>query len=371
MSRSSQKLPNIRVYKKGDELGYLTLMNLVFPRYKCNIQRWRWEFADNPFGSIQVFADFEGEIIGHMGLFFVPIKIGDNVFLGSQAVDLAVHPSFRGRGIFLKIGKKLMQEAAEKGIVISYGVPNEPAYRGHLKYGWFFVSQIPVLIKPISRKSLLAFILASLLGFIRKPTFKSLSHLLNSIRNALVISLETSGKTAKSGNNYKVKVLTSFDEKTDLLWKKASKKYSLCVVRNAKYLNWRYIKKPQSKYFVLTITKDQEIEGYVILSVSTRRFLNLKIGYIVDLLAISKKSIHRLLQLAFEFFVKEKADSIVCWAMERHLLYDCLIERGFLNDYFNSAKLICRINTNDRNFEKYYRKFEKEWYFTIGDSDII
>ncbi|MEM2146369.1 MAG: GNAT family N-acetyltransferase [Candidatus Jordarchaeaceae archaeon] len=370
MSTPSNMLPDIRVYKKGDELGYITLMNIVFPRYKCDIQRWHWEFAYNPFGSIQVFADFGGKIIGHMGLIFVPIKIGDHIFHGSQAVDLAVHPSFRGKGIFLKIGRKLMQEAAEKGIVISYGVPNEPAYRGHLKYGWFFVSQISALIKPVTIKGLTAFILASFLGFIRKPTFESLSHLLNSIKNALVERLKTGGKT-QFANNYKVNVLTSFDEKIDMLWEKVSKQYPLIVVRNAKYLNWRYVKKPHSKYVILTITKGQEIEGYIVLSINTHLFLNLKRGCIVDLLAISKRSIHCLLKSAFEFFAKEKVDSMVCWTMEKHILCNCLIEKGFLNDYFNSAKLICRINTNDHNFKKFYRKFEKEWYFTIGDSDII
>jgi len=161
LSSSCHTLPNIRVYKKGDEEGYVKLMNLVFPRYECDLQRWRWEFADNPFGSIQVFADFNGEIIGHMGLIFVPIKIGDHIFQGLQAVDLAVHPSFRGKGIFINIGKKLMYEAAKEGIVISYGVPNEPAYRGHLKYGWFFVSYIPVLTKLITKKGLVAFILCA------------------------------------------------------------------------------------------------------------------------------------------------------------------------------------------------------------------
>ncbi|MEM5866914.1 MAG: GNAT family N-acetyltransferase [Candidatus Aenigmatarchaeota archaeon] len=366
----SQELPDIRVYKKGDELGYIALMNLVFPRYKCDIKRWRWEYADNPFGSIQVFADFAGNIIGHMGLIFIPIKIGDRIFLGSQAVDLAVHPSFRGRGIFLQIGKKLMQEAAEKGILISYGVPNEPAYRGHLKYGWFFVSKIPVLIKPITKKGLTMFILVNFLGFIKKPTLESIFYILTSFKNAIVESLKTKSETAQFCNDYKVNALASFDGKIDILWEKASQKYSLIVARNTKYLNWRYVEKPHSRYIILTITKDQEIEGYIVLSI-THGLLNLKKGYIVDLLAISKRSAHCLLNLAFEFFAKEKVDSITCWAMERNILYNSLIERGFLNDYFSPAKLICRINTDDNVFEKYYRNFEKKWYFTIGDSDIV
>jgi GNAT superfamily N-acetyltransferase len=359
------------MYKKGDEIDYISLMNLVFPRYKCDIRRWRWEFADNPFGSLQVFADFQGKIIGHMGLVFLPLKIGDGIFSGSQAVDLAVHPFFRGKGIFLKIGKKLMEEAAKRGIIISYGVPNEPAYRGHLKYGWFFVSEIPVLTRVITKKGLAVIILASLFSFVKKPTFKATLHLLNSIKNALIQSLKTTGMPTLFKEKYIVNAITSFDEKADIFWEKVSKQYSLIVARNAKYLNWRYVKKPNSNYIILTIAKGQEMEGYIVLSINTHHLLNLQIGYIVDLLATTKRNIQYLLNLALEFFVREKVDSIVCWAMERHLLYNCLMEMGFIKDHFSSAKLICRINTDDHFFKKHYLKFEKEWYFTIGDSDIL
>jgi GNAT superfamily N-acetyltransferase len=361
----------IRLYSKGDEKAYVSLMNYVFSRYRCDLQRWRWEFANSPLGSIQVFADFDGKIIGHMGLICLPIKIGNHVVWGSQAVDLAVHPSFRGKGIFIKMGKKLMQEAAKKHIIISYGVPNEPAYRGHLKYGWFYVSEIPVLVKLMTKKGLIIFALARILNFIKKPCLESMSKLFCTVKGLKTQFGLRHIENFSQSHEYNISTLASFDEKVDRLWEKASKQYPLIIVRNSKYLNWRYFDKPHSKYIVLAAIRKHEVDGFVVLAIDVHPMLKLKRGYIVDLFAKSENAIHHLLQSTFKYFTKEHVDSIICWSMKRHPLYDCLLEKGFIQDHFNSQKLICRINTENSNFRKYYYKFEKDWYFMMGDSDII
>ena len=367
----SSTSPVIRLYKEGDEKGYVSLINHVFLRYKSDLKRWRWEFVNSPLGSIQVFADYNGQIIGYMGLICLPIKIGNRVVSGSQAVDLAVHPSFRRKGMFLQIGQKLMQEAAKRQIIISYGVPNEPAYRGHLKYGWFYVSEIPVLVKLMTKKSLIIFVLARILNFIRKPCSESMSKLFDFIKKLKTQFSLNHIKDLPESHMYNIVTLSLFDEKFDRLWKKASEQYPLIIVRNAKYLNWRYFNKPHSKYIVLAAMKKYEVDGFVVLAVNTYPKLKLKTGHIVDLFAKSENAIRILLQSTIKYFIKEHVDSIICWAMKRHRLYNLLLEKGFIQDHFNSQKLICRINVDDDDFRKYHLKFEKDWYFMMGDSDAI
>ena len=62
-------------------------------------------FDFNPFGKgIQVVArDKSGEMIGYMGLLSVPFSYSNISFSGGQIVNILVHPSFRGQGIFLKL----------------------------------------------------------------------------------------------------------------------------------------------------------------------------------------------------------------------------------------------------------------------------
>jgi len=316
-----------------------------------------------------MFAEIDGKIVGHMSLICIPIKIENRTIKGSQAVDLAVHPSYRGRGIFIMIGQKLMEEAAKRNILISYGIPNEPAYRGHLKYRWFLASHISVLVKPITKKALIAFILSRILNFLMNPSSESKSKLLGLMRNLKAQIHRKSNSNTLHFHIYKIINVNSFDHRFDKFWKEVQNQHTFIIVKNAKYLNWRYFNKPNTKYSVLAAVREGDVDGFIVLTFDT--YSMLKRGYIVDLLAKSEDVIDYLLRSALKYFAEEHVDLIICWTMEGHLLYNRLLKKGFVQDHFNSQKLICRINTDDSVLKENLRKFVKEWYFMMGDSDII
>ncbi|MCJ7431289.1 GNAT family N-acetyltransferase [Candidatus Bathyarchaeota archaeon] len=361
----------IRPYIEGDETSYIAFMNSVFPRVKFDLKRWDWEYRDNPFGFIQIFGDSGGRIVGHMGLACVKIKVGECIVRGSQAVDLAVCPDYRGRGMFLEIGEKLMQDAQDEGVVISYGVPNEPAYRGHLKYGWFYVSEISVLVKVMSKRGFLIFLMEKFTSFISRPHSEFISKLIGLIKSSIKTSHVKDWKNFPRAGDFKIHVVTSFDEQIDKFWEVTSEQYHLLVARTSEYLNWRYVMKPHSDYVIQIVKRQDKIEGYVVLSTETHGSLGGKRGYIVDIFAGSEKAIHCLLQSAFNYFVGENVDLVTCWMVRNQLSFDCFSKGGFINDSSASQKLICRINTSDDEFTKLYRRVEKEWFFTMGDSDAI
>jgi len=362
----------VRLYRDGDETGYMALMNAVFPSGKWDLKHWYWEYKNNPFGSIQVFGDFNGKIVGHMGLIGALIKVEGHTVQGSQAIELAVYPGFRGQGMFLEIGKKLVQEAKNEELLISYGVPNEPAYRGHLKYGWFYVSEIPKLFNVLNKKGFLLVFKDKFYDFFRLPHLKTFLKLTVLIKNLIRAVAVKRRNQFLCSEDFKENVVNSFNEEFDDLWKEASRNYRLLVVRNAKYLNWRYARKPYSRYVILCLKRSGRIEGYVVLSTKiggTR--IGWKTGYVVDIFAKSEKKIHCLLQLALNHFAKENVDLVICWMMKNQLIYNCLLERGFVDDILYSQKFICRFNTDDDKFKNLYRKAENEWFFTMGDSDVI
>jgi len=371
-AKMNERVWTIRAYKDGDETGYIELMNRVFQNSKFNLKQWRWEFPDNPFGFLQVFGDFHGKIVGHMALVQVPMKIGDCTVQGSQAVDLAVHPDFRRQRMFLEIGKNLMQYAKREEVAISYGVPNEAAYRGHLKYGWFYVSEIPVLVRVLTQKGFLFQLLGGLCR-LRQHKFQSFSELFCLIKgwaNTICFILTDNKGTANS-EEWKEQTVKSFDNRIDRLWAKASKQYRLLVVRDKEYLNWRYAKRPHSSYVIKLVERKNRIEGYVVLLIKISGLLRKKEGYIVDILAKSERAIHCLMQSAIDYFSKENVDLIICWMMEGQPPFNCLIRRGFTIDSFDSQKLICLINSSDPKFKRLYHEAQKEWFFTVGDTDIV
>lgn len=363
---------NVRLYKDEDEKDYLKLMNSVFPRYKCELERWRWEFRENPFGFLQVFVDSDGKTVGTMSLIGASIKVDGTVFKGSQAVDLAVRPEFRGRGLFLEMGKKIMEQAKNEGFVLSYGVPNESAYYGHLKYGWFPAAEIPVLTKMISKKALALFTLARLRDLFNQRRLRSISNIFVLTRNLgeNVRVLARDKRTFHSG--FTKRIVKVFDEQFDRLWEETSVRHPLLIVRNSGFLNWRYIRRPFSNYMVLAIERNSTLEGYVILSTEVRDFAGWKKGYIVDILAKSEDGIDFLIQIACDYFAEANVDVAICWMMKGQRMYsEYLAKHGFTNDAFSSQKLICRINSSDDAFGKLYHSVERNWFFTMGDSDVV
>jgi hypothetical protein len=59
-----------------------------------------------------------------------------------------------------------------------------------------------------------------------------------------------------------------FDERFDILWKKASKQFNMNGERSSKFLNWRYKQSYLHDYKIFCILDDgKELVGYIVYSV--------------------------------------------------------------------------------------------------------
>jgi GNAT superfamily N-acetyltransferase len=365
---------SVRIYKEGDQLGILELMKSN--GIERTNEHWFWEYKNNPFGHHIGVAEHNGQIVGHMALIPTYMKVGDKTIMGSQAVDLLVHPKFRRQGMFLALGTMLTNEARKKQIDITYGFPNAPAHSGHLKYGWVDVCRVPLLIKPINIGKV-----ASILDKYKTVRFLNKHKISrNVIKLILHIILPTINFFSRILNrigdnrdlkNVRISTIESFDDRIDDFWKKVSSDYNIIVARNKKYLNWRYFRKPNVKYTVLLAEKNSEILGYIVLRSISQE--NLRLGYIVDILASldEKVVIQSLILKSIEHFRKENVDSIFCSMLNNNLAagtyYNILRYNGFIP--VSSNPLIARVNSPE--LSKKSVGDSTKWYITIGDSDDI
>ena len=368
------QLWSVRIYKEGDQPGILELMKSSSA--KRTSEHWLWEYENNPFGYHIGVAEHNGQIVGHMALVPTYMKVGRKTIMGSQAVDLLVHPKFRRQGMFLALGTMLMNEARKKQIDITYGFPNAPAHSGHLKYGWFDICEVPQLIKAMNIDKVV-----DILG--KGRTIRLLNKYRIS-RNFMKIILHIILSTVNFFSriwygipnnrdlaNVKISIIESFDDRIDDFWKKVSSDYNIAVARNKEYLNWRYFRKPNAEYTVILAEKDEEILGYIVLRTISKE--NLKLGYIVDILASldGKVIIQSLILRSIERFRKENVDSIFCWMLNNNLsastYYKVLRCNGFL--LTSSNPLIARVNSQE--LSKKFVGDSTKWYITIGDSDHV
>lgn len=363
---------SVRLYREGDEQGILKLMNLAGIQRK--IEEWSWEYEKNPFGCLIGVAEYDRQIIGHMALVSVFIKTSLRSIKGCQAVDLIVHPKFRGQGIFLAIGKFLMNEAGKQGIDIAYGFPNKPAHSGHLKYGWFDICKVPFMIKPMVPNLAIADFLPEhrITEFLNR--FGTTKKITNSLLSAVLGTISFASKIfnrieIRNVRSIKVRRVETADDRIDEFWNDVSKDYTNIVVRNNEYMNWRFFQKPNPKYTTLVAEERGRILGYIVLC--TRNEKNIKYGCVIDILAsLKQKSVIQLLLLkAVEELERENVNFITCWMLNNsqsgRVYYKILKANGFVR--VRSNPFIARVNS--LGISAGFICTPADWYVTIADSD--
>ncbi|MCJ7633223.1 GNAT family N-acetyltransferase, partial [Candidatus Bathyarchaeota archaeon] len=332
-----------------------------------------------PFGWLVGVAEDQKRIVGHMALISSDFKVADKVILGSQAVDLIVDPEYRGQGIFLSIGKFLTSEAARRGTSFWYGFPNKLAHSGHLKYGWFDVCQIPLLVKPIDTNKMINAFLAKH----GRTRFLTLYRIVGAVARVMMrIALSSTaffqrvfipirGKLVeKECQQFPSKLV---DGRFDAFWGKVSRNYPILVARTGKYLRWRYFEKPSSHYRFLVVVEGDDVVGYVVLE--SKQEDGLKSGYIVDIFASpdDENTIRLLVLKAIELFKEEKVDLVNCWMLKdgkcTKTYYKILRYYGFMRLFGRNHPLIARINLPEVAPD--IVRDHRNWFVTIGDSDHI
>ncbi|MDP6929834.1 MAG: hypothetical protein QF412_09060 [Planctomycetota bacterium] len=329
----------IRSYQPGDEVGILDCYNRIFPTDDGRIggrtlEHWNWKFLDNPVGCVQgVVADHEEEgIIGSYA--GVPVRIWSEgrEQLAAQGVDLMVLPKWRrhGRrpGLFIHLGWKyheLYCGATEGKVLFTYGWPI-PAWRMGQRYlGYWNIRDWDFLFTEIEH---------------REP------------------------RSAPAG--MAVQQVASYGEDVTALWTSLRPSFGLALIRDATYLNWRYGRRPDRSYRLFECREDSTgaLRGVCVYAVD--EVLQTRAGFIVDwLVPADDQDATVALLAAVERQARDDGVGVVATVLNhvdpRFLGFQRL---GFMvmgTPYF-------LVLASFKYDTAYYRD---EWFFTMGDSDLI
>ena len=354
----------VRFYQEGDETGIIDLMNLVFrgPKHvRANTELWSWKYKTAPRGFLAVVAEDHGKLVGHMGLQLMDVKVGNRIITGSQACDLCVHPDYLRQGMSLAMGKTLVKKAKDERVFLTYGFPADrgPSYYGFIKYGWFDVSKLPVLETYFDTQRAVEGKFERLRGMepILKRAGECVDWFFSIWRQHAMTSIE----------NIEISQVSRFDRGIDNIWNDVSKGYGIILVRDCRYLNWRYFAKPDADYYTIVAKRDGRIQGYAVVSKSKsgRR----DIGYIVDILSVSKEVFFGLVHASSVYLSRQSVDSVRCWMQRDQFGYQALKKSGF-TPYLSRAVMRFTARVNSNEFSQTYKE-AGEWYVTPGDSDLV
>jgi len=286
---------------------------------KIPFSKFKWQYCKNPYGLTDVWLLYDkGKIIAQYTLQRQEYLYYGTRITGALAFDLAVHPDYRKRGLFIDMGFHSLKEAGNLGIQFVLGFPWEDgiALPGHKAVGWTMLGKLNIYEKEIEYLEY------------KEPKY--------------------------------IKPISTFDRRFTRL----SEEYggrNIMLNRTASYLNWRYILKPDSYYHAYKISYDDFLIGYFILK-SYKEYL-----HIVDFLLPNDDYIFEAV-IRYSMMVAPIYNKLSLIVIEGSEFCKYLKKNGFKKQekgfepimYMNDPSLEINDFVNVYNY-----------HFTMGDNDIF
>jgi GNAT superfamily N-acetyltransferase len=142
----------VRAFEAKDEPGVLEVLQAAFGQWPRDIhgitpsEFFRWKHMDGPFGPSSILvAEADGTVIGCQGYMPWRLQAGEQILLTIRRIDLAVHPSYRRRGVSMAIraAASFPGDAA-----FTWTNANRQSRRGTRKAGLRTVSMLPRFAQP-------------------------------------------------------------------------------------------------------------------------------------------------------------------------------------------------------------------------------
>lgn len=220
------------------------LAAMVYPSIDTDefLEAWRSKYAGSPRGFDSWIADGDGEVAGHYGSLITPATLAGKSVIVAQAVDAFTHPDWRRRGIFVGLGKTLLDDLSKKGVHLTYGIPNKAAMPGHRKLSWVIVAKTPRLIAILDRERALS---AYQGGWLKRLALRMSSALHSRARTGDVVP--------------KVSIARPSLIWPDIggLWATAKEEFGFALERSKEYLSWRYPVQSSKNYTIVTKEGDE------------------------------------------------------------------------------------------------------------------
>lgn len=319
------------------------------------VENIEWQYFQNPTlkkNYVEIAYDKgKGKTAAIYALTCVDFKLKEKRVVGTQSIDTLVDEDYRKTTfLFLRQARDMYKKTTEDNVSLVYGFPNGKSVHGFKALRWKILDPVPFLIKPLRSKY-----------FTNKIRFlKFLPNLRLSYFNFNI------------NKKFIIKESNDFPDSVDEVWSDFSSKIKVCVIRDKKYLSWRY-SKPNENYKVAhCYDNNNKYLGFIVYIVKEKH--NGKIGYIMELIYDTKvKGLSSyLLNHAIKNINKEKADCILAWNLPHSHSHKVFKSKLFLNMPEKIRPI--ELHFGARSFDKKYKELlskRENWYISYSDSDTV
>jgi len=297
-----------------------------------------------------------GKCVGVVATIPVKLKVNNDTIVANQAVDIVVSPSHRQGRTFFKLERMARDLCEENGSPMTYAFTVTDT----------FVIATRMLsfrcVEPVINMVKLIDITPHLQRVFKIQSFSRVLSWLGKIaynRNSI--------NKKSFGDEYNIVEINRFDERFDDLWQEGAINHQVAVVRDSRYLNWRYKDTPVD-YTVLGLESKGNIDGFIVLKCCDEK--DVKRGRIVDVFCRNKD--RRLLDLllleGINYCCRLGVNVVSCWVKKGSFLNHELKKRNFIERSTNHSLII---RSSSSKYPTGFLTEEAKWFFTMGDSDFF
>jgi hypothetical protein len=285
------------------------------------------------------------------------MKVGQVLVTGAQSLDTLTDARYRGRGLFVSLATSLYARLATTDVGLVYGFPNDSSAHGFFnKLKWNRLDPLPMLVRPLRSRYFAA----------RVPGIGAALSQLPDM--AWPIS-----KPAPAPSGSHLEEITRFDDRFDSLWAMVAPQYPVAVVRDSRYLNWRFVARPGGEYStVALVTSEGRVLGFVTFCVLEKH--GGRIGYLMELMIdpTASRAARVLLGVALDRMKKRGADAVLAWNLPHSPTAAAHRRAGFLPLPERIRPI--HLHFGARSFRPEFETLlasRTNWYVSYADSDTV
>lgn len=309
-----------------------------------SLEAVQWQYRESPTKRVYVNVARHGDRTAALYA-SLPNRFqsGGKEVLAVQSLDTLTDAAYRGNGLFKELANHLYERVKTEGLAFVYGFPNAASAPGFFtSLGWKCLDPIPFLVRPLN----LRYFLKS-----RAPDW---------FRSVPALPIE---------EHFVIEEAELDGLPLDEIWEEFRTCFDTGVVRDAKYLRWRFAK-PNQNYRAFAAYAGGEVCGFLVLNVMEKH--GGRIGYLMELMTKRPKEdveiAHELLNAAVSVFHREKCDAALAWHFSHSPYFLAYLAAGFI-------PLPERLRPIELHFG--CRAFggvsasRKDWYLSYCDSDTV
>lgn len=348
-----------RAARPEDAETLIGLFNRAFHKQK-DAGTATWKYFASPHGpSYTLLAEDQGVVGGAYSYVYRRAAWRGRPFVAAQASDAMVDVAFRKRGIFTSFDDAAARESASRGVPVCWAVAGRQSMHGFLKNGWKAIGVYRQYIAVLDAKRLLRNRLGPL-----APVFAPFV--------SLGLALAGRARKRAARSERVVRAVERFDSRVDDLFAAVAPSLPIALVRDARYLDWRYVDTPTRKHHILIAERGTELDGYVVYesaSASQGR------GYVVDVLGRDPDAEDALLRAALAALAADGNALALCSTLPSPRVASMLARNGFFahpkrTPFRTATPFIVRVLREDASPGAGDLLDPENWYVFDGDRDV-